>query len=182
MLSTLLSASVFALAANSFLIPIDIIQDVRVSELAPLAPQSQTIRLDCSSCPFALSSERNGRHEWTNDVKSDLEMEFSVDGSSISLNGKPFYPINFPHIPPALSVKQIQKTNDGDTSAKKWEGYHKALTMSYSLEIDEKHFPENGADAIKIVMTIMGLEGQMIQVDAVEIKVLKQANGKVRAV
>lgn len=180
MLLPFLSVGAFALAANSFLIPLDVIEDIEVSKtLEPLISQPQKVQLDCSTCPFALNSKRNGIHEWTNDAKSDLEMEFSVEGNKVSLNGKPFYPISFPNIPPALSVKQVQKANDKESSAKNWEAYDGDLVMSYSLEVDEKHFPKDGADATVIVMTIMGLEGQMINVDNVEIKLLTPDNSTV---
>lgn len=180
MLFPLLSVGAFALAANSFLIPLGIIEDVEVStNLESLTSQSQKVQLDCSTCPFALKSDRHGKHEWTNDVKSDLEMEFSVEGNKVSLNGKPFYPISFPNIPPALSVKQVQKTDDEELSAKKWEAYGGDLVMSYSLEVDEKRFPNDGADATVILMTIMGLEGQMIHVDDIEINLLRPDNSKV---
>lgn len=176
LLPSFLSVGALALTANAFLIPFEVVDDGEVSQkLRPLASQTQKIQLDCSNCPFALKSERHGRHEWTNDVKSNLEMEFFVDGNQVALNGKPFYPIRFPYIPPALTVKQVEKA-DNELSKEAYDG---DLLISYSLEVDEKHFPKDGADATVIVMTIMGLEGQMINIDNIKISLLKPNNSKV---
>lgn len=180
MYSSLLSLGAFALTANSFLVPLEVVEDTDISQnFEALIPHSQKVQLDCSTCPFALKSDQNGHHGWTNDIKSDLEMEFSTEGGKISLNGKPFYPINFPYIPPALSVKQVRKADNEDPSAETVEAYDGDLTMSYSLEVTEKHFSQENANGVVIVMTIMGLEGQMINVDNIEICVLKQNNSKV---
>ena len=56
-------------------------------------------------------------------------------------------------------------------------------TMSYSLEVNDiKHFAnpdEEEADLVSVVMSIMGLDDQMVQVDDIHIKLLKGADSAV---
>ena len=191
LLHTLLSAGALTLTANAFLVPFGISEKVHHLEtlggdvtdkiaqslkaFEVTHPDFQTVRLDCSTCPFALNSDRKGHHEWAANVNNELELKFSSENGKVSLNGKPFYPISNPPLPPILSVKQIQKESDG--SAKKWEGYHGDLTLSYSLEIEnKKHFKAEKTNLISIVFTIMGLEGEMVNVDDIEILVIETEN------
>ncbi|KAL9097371.1 MAG: hypothetical protein Q9163_006347 [Psora crenata] len=174
LLTSLLS---LALTANAFLIPGDL-EDFSAKGLAhPAVSQQQqeakTLTLDCSTCPYALKAERNGQYGWTDDVSSDLEMEISSDGDTLSLNGVSFYPITVPGPPPPLRLSQHKK--EGETST--LEGYEGDLTLSYSLEYDEKKF-EDGNTLITVLMTVMGLDGHMVRVDNVEIKAIRDAEGK----
>lgn len=140
----------------------------------PSTQQTQTINVDCSTCPYAIKSERNGQHEWTNDVSSDLEMTFSSQGGALTYNGAQIYPPSIPAPPPTLFVKQIKK--DEDESA--IEGFDSGLKLSYSMEYEEKKF-EMDNSIVTVLMTIMGLDGEMVKVDDVEIKVIKASNGEV---
>lgn len=188
LLPTLLSAGALALTANAFLLPLEIVEkiphlEVPGGDVPDEVAQShqgfevthsefQTVRLDCSTCPFALESDRKGRHEWAANVKNELELKFSSENGKVSLNGKPFYPVSNPPLPPILSAKQIQK--ESDAAAKKWEGYHGDLTLSYSLEIEsKKHFNKDKANLLSIVFTIMGLDGEMVNVDDIKILVIE---------
>lgn len=194
LLPTLLSAGALALTANAFLVPFEIVEKVHHPETLSggvprvpdevsqslrgfqlTRPESQTVRLDCSTCPFALNSDRKGRHEWATNVKSELELKFSSENGRLSLNGKPFFPISNPPLPPILSAKQIQK--ESDAAVKKWKGLHGDVTLSYSLEIEnKKHFNADKANVLSIIFTIMGLDGEMVNVDDIEIVVVEIGN------
>lgn len=181
MLPTLLSIGTFALSAQAFLLPLDFAETAEVAKsLKPFVSQSKEVDLDCSTCPFALQSTRHGLHEWTNSQKSDLKLKFSTANNKLSLNGVPFYPTAFPDLPPVLAVKQVAKKDGGEASTKEWEAYSGDLKLSYSLEIDNvKHFAnpdEPEADLVSIVISIMGLDDQMVQVDDIQIRLLKEAN------
>ena len=173
-----LSVGAFALTANSFLIPGDL-KDFSVKGFAhpdttqPLQ-EEKIVNLDCSSCPYALNSERNGGHEWTNDVASDLEMKIDSDGDTLRLNGVSFYPIQAPGLPPQLHVAQKKKEDETSTM----EGYPADLRMSYSLEFEEKK-ADDGSSLVTVVMTIMGLDGEMVKIDNLEVKAIKDTSGKV---
>lgn len=161
-LSTLLSTGAFGLAAQAFLV---------IPET-----KSQSVTVDCASCPFALNSLRNGAHEWTGNVESNLEMDIASEDDTLRLNNVPFFPLQNPTLPPILFVSQKKK--DGEVST--MEGFEGPLRLSYSMEYNEKHFKDNSL--VTALMTIMGLDGQMIKVDNVEIKAIKGADGKVRII
>lgn len=175
LLPSLISAGILGVATQAFLLPenVNLPPAHGSNNVLPttIDQAGQVIRLDCSTCPYALNSERNGVHEWTADVASDLEMKIETDGKSLMFNDVPFYPMTNPTLPPVLSVSQIKR--DGDVSI--MEGYHGDLRLSYSMEYDEKKFGDNSL--VTVLMTVMGLDGQMVKVDDVEIKVIKKADG-----
>lgn len=186
---TLLSTAALALTVNAFLIPPEIADEVQAAQQAKaeqlhtalekakakageIIPQivdhnSYGVKLDCASCPFALKSERNGVHEWTNDVESDLLMHFAAKDDQLMLNGKPFYPITLNKMPGLLYTPQVRKASE---SGKGPEGYDKDLKLSYTLEFENKgETPEDSL--IDIKMTVLGIDGQMVKIDDVDIKV-----------
>lgn len=182
----LLSASALALTANALLVPTGMLEKVDSESKAfddafmeilgnfngveVVKTNSKTVHLDCSTCPFALKSERHGKHEWISDTKSDLEMTFATEDGKLILNGVPFYPISNT-LPPILAVKQMER----ESVPSEWhhEGYEGELIMSYGLEIENKRSTEENADVVSIIMSIMGLEDQMIKVDDIEIKLIE---------
>ena len=183
LLPTLLPASALVLSASAFLLPLEFADKAdhnpqghldgvqSLNGFNVLLPKSHTLRLDCSKCPFALNSQRHGHHEWTSDVESELQLTFSIEDKTLSLNGVPFYPVANPPLPPSLVAKQIAKESHG--SAQKWDRYHGDLTLSYSLEIENEKFPGENADVVSIVLTILGLDGQMVNVDNLVIKLIE---------
>ena len=180
--TTFLSTTALALTANAFLIPQEIADDVQAAKAkaAEFVPQivdhnSQSVKVDCASCPFALKSERNGAHEWTNDVESDLIMHFAAKDSHLTLNGKPFYPVSIQEMPGLLFAPQIKKVSSPKTG---FEGYEKDLKLSYTLEFQGKK-AEDGNTAVGMVMSILGIDGQMVRIDNVKIEAIKHADGSV---
>ena len=174
MLFSYLSLGALAVTANAFLVPLYTDDKVATNDLA-ITQGPQTINLDCTSCPYALKSERNGQHEWTNDVASDLEMNFEVVNNAITFNGATIFPMTSPGLPPVLTVKQNVKSGV-ETSM---EGLDRNLGLSYSLETASKPF-EDGNSLIIITISAMALDGQMIRVDDIEIKAIKDSAGGVR--
>ena len=165
----------FAASTFAFLIPEITTEHQPETNFLPalIDTSTQSLNLDCSSCPFALSSQRNGAHEWTNDVESELDMKFESDSKALKFNGVPFYPLANPILPPTLFVSQSKK--DGQSS--NMEGYDGNLRLSYSMEYDEKKFQEKSL--VTILMTVMGLDGQMINVDNIEVTAIKEEDGTV---
>lgn len=187
----LLSASALALTANALLVPTGMLEKVD-TEFKPfddafmeisknfngievVKTNSKTVHLDCSTCRFALKGERNGQHEWISNTKSDLEMTFATEDGKLTLNGVPFYPMSNT-LPPILAVKQIKK--ESEASEVHHEGYEGELTISYGLEIENRRSTEENADVVSIIMSILGLEDQMIKVDDIKIKLVEN-RGKV---
>ena len=178
----LLPLSTLALSARAFLVPLEAANPNIPALLDLHLLQTQTIRLDCSTCPFVLPNEPRSRLESVKNIKSDLELQFSTtEEKKLALNGVPFYPYSFRPLPPALRVKQIAKGSqlgEQEQAASPHE-----IPISYSLEIaPEKSFPNTGkgeAEIINIVMTVMGLDSQMVKIDNVVIKVLKHSDNEV---
>lgn len=170
-LSSLLSAGALTLAAQAFVLPDAVVPEANSLREADSHPH--VFNLDCSNCPYALNSQRNGGHEWTTNVKTDLEMKFATEDNTLKFNDVPFYPIQNPTLPPTLYVSQKKK--EGEASA--MEAYEGMLRLSYSMEYDERKLEDNSV--VVILMTIMGLDGEMVKVDNVEIRAIKEADGKV---
>lgn len=177
---TLLSAG-FALTANAFLLPLNVANKYEAAKnhITPtlLNPQFRDIILDCSDCPYALASKRNGLHEWTNSVKSDLEMTFTAEENKLKLNGVPFYPVTPPFTPAPLTAHQIKKPEDKEAVSK--EGYDGDLSLSYSIEVHDmkgSSGPEQGATATEITFSILGLDNEVAHVDDIKIKTLSLPN------
>ena len=175
-ITNFLSTATLALTANAFLIPLEIVDDLEATKAANIVPSivdhnTQTLSLDCSTCPFALASERHGAREWTNDVKSDLEMEFAADNKHLTMNGKTLYPVTINDLPGELSALQVEK---GAGASKD----NLNLKLSYTLEIPQPQKVED-AELVTVIMNILALDGQMVKVDNVEVQALKEADGSV---
>ncbi|KAL8809176.1 MAG: hypothetical protein Q9223_003276 [Gallowayella weberi] len=176
---TLLSAG-FALAANAFLLPPGTANTFKAAEnnIGPHAidPLSRSISLDCSNCPYALASQRNGRHEWTNAVKSDLNLKFTSEDNKLKLNGVPFYPVAA-FAPAPLFAKQTVKHEEESPSHQGYDGH---LTLSYTLEVDnkKKNFLAPGKEATltELTLSILGLDSEVVRVDDIKIKALSLPN------
>ena len=177
---SLLSVGAFSLLAQAFLVipeNINLSTELSAGKGRPVVEEvfnTQDVKIDCSACPFALESNRNGRHEWTNNIKSDLEMKVSTDGQALTFNDVPIYPLGQGSPPRTLFV--TQKKKDGEQSPMK--GYDGNLRISYSVEFNEQKM-DDGNNIVSILMTIMGLDGEMIRPDNLEIRAIKTADGKV---
>ncbi|KAI4184552.1 MAG: hypothetical protein LQ348_004534 [Seirophora lacunosa] len=176
----LLSAG-FVLTANAFLLPPEVAttpNNAPKKHLISNLPQSRTITLDCSECPFALASQRNGRHEWTHSVKSDVELTFTTDNDKLKLNGVPVYPVlPPPSVPAPVLVKQIKKSEDDE--AMSHQGYEGDLTLSYSIEVHNMKSSsgaQQGITATEITFSILGLDNEVAHVDDIKIKTLSLPN------
>ena len=172
LLPTFLSSAALALTANAFLLPLQTDENGKLTNILPavVEPGSQSVKVDCSSCPYALSSSRNGRHEWTNDVKSELKMKFTVSGKDVALNGVPFFPVKALGLPPPLYAKQTKKDSEESTM----DGFDGKLQLSYSIEVESRgKFPSEDSteELLALIVSPMGLEGEMINVDDIHVMV-----------
>ena len=178
LLPTFLSASALALTANAFLVPLEVNgQPPAPFDTASMALQSQSILLDCSSCPFALKHDQHGTL-WKLGVQNDLVMDFTAEDKSLKLNGMAFYPIAMAPLPPVISVHQTRTKEEDDPTLPMDSD---PLKLSYSLEFENEKATKGPEDPVLVqaLMTVMGLEGQMIRVNDIEIKALKSSDGEV---
>ena len=178
MLFSYLSLGALAVTANAFLVPLysDEPNNDGLNSLS-INQGPQTTTLDCSNCPYALQSERNGQHEWTTFVPNDLEMTLEVANNAITFNGVTIFPVTNPGSPPVLTVKQVVKKG-AETSMK---GLDRDLRLSYSLEMTSKPF-DDGNSLIIISISPMALDGEMIRIDDLEIKAIQDSAGTVRPI
>jgi len=175
LLPSYLSVGALALTANAFLIPDGNPAWNKEAVDPKTSPQdTQNFKLDCSTCPFALQSD-DGIRKWAQDVASDLEMNIESDGTTLKFNGVSFYPVKAPGLPPTLFVSQVKKE---EQEAKEIEGEKQSLRLSYSLEYDEKA-AKDGASLVTVLMTVMGLDGEMVKIDNLEVRAVKNSDGRV---
>ena len=95
-------------------------------------------------------------------------MRFAAEQKHLTLNGNPFYPVTIQDLPGALLAAQVKKGRD--------EGVH--VKLSYTLEMEQQKAVD-GNELVTITMSVLGIENQMIKVDNVEIKTIKEADGSV---
>lgn len=187
------TTAALALTANAFLLPPGIADDVQAGQekqaeklhnavdkvkakAGEIVTQivdhnSHNIKLDCASCPFALKTERDGHHEWTDGIESDLSLHFAVKDNHLTLNGDPFYPVTVQEMPGALHARQVPKASS-DRKAYETGAYEQDLKLSYTLEFDTKADPEHDT-LVEVTMSIIGIDGQMVKIDDVGIMVNK---------
>ena len=176
LLPSFLSVGAIALTANAFLVPGDL-DDFSGKGFAHPAVTIQDIKtavLDCSTCPYAFENEHDGTHGWANGVASELMIDVLSDGNTLRFPSGSFYPIPASGLPPTLQGQQTKKEDDPSPLV----GYPAALNLSYSLEYYERKSVD-GDSLLTFLLTVMGLEGQMVQIDNVEIKAIKDAEGQV---
>lgn len=167
-----LTLGALAVTANAFLVPLDS-KDLPVTDLT-VNPGPEVVKIDCATCPYALKSEQNGQREWSHEVASDLEMKVQIINNAITFNGVALYPVTSPGLPPILTVSQHAKAGV-ETNLEAADG---ELRLSYSIELEQKPF-EDGNSLITIIISPMALDGQMIRVDDMEIKAIKDTAGTV---
>ena len=184
-LSSVFASSLLAYTANAFLLPLEIADKVEQSQAPNGAPSifnhnSQTVNIDCSSCPFALASSRNGLPKWTSGVKNDLILDLSAKDDELLLNGQHIYPLNTKAIPTPIKIKQV-KQPDGSSENSRLDD---DLSLSYSVALSpERQYTgpgQNEFGLVDLTLTLLGLDGQMITVDDLNVKLIKAAKGKVR--
>ena len=170
-LSNLISVGALALAADAFLVPFGA-DAVKTGEDLSIYESPKEVSIDCTSCPYAQKVGEDGHREWKHDVPSDLDMVFDVEKNVVTFNGVPIFPITNPGPIPLLTVTQRTKAGTEDAEEPQ------QLKISYSLEAIPK--PANdGNTLITLTLGPMALENEMIRVDDVEVKIIRDVNGKV---
>ena len=185
LLPTFLTTTALALTANAFLVPLEVADSAKAAASAIAAgvlPSSQTINLDCSSCPFALAGAENEPHTWsTSPPKTDLVMKFdtTADKKQVTLNGVAFFPPTFITMQHMLAAHQV--IQDGEVLAADVKPYSQELGLSYSIDASED-VVQDDVTLQPITFTILGLDGKVVNVDTISIPIIKAANGDVSAV
>ena len=179
---TFLTTTALALTANAFLVPLEVADSAKAAASAiatSVLPLSQTINLDCSSCPFALAGAENEPHTWSaSPPKTDLIMKFdtSPDKKQVTLNGVAFFPPTLLTMQHMLAAHQV--IQEGEVVAADVKPYSKELGLSYSIDASAD-IVQDDVTLQPITLTILGLDGKVVNVDTVSIPIIKSANGDV---
>jgi len=184
-LPTFLTTSALALTVSAFLVPLEVADAAIAPKLnddfnaATIQPSSESIEveLDCSTCPFALSSTRHGQHEWVAGVKSNLLLNFTVENKRLSLNGVPFHPLAPGELPQPMFAQQVKQESEAANEVQ-WVGAEEPLRLSFSLEFPpEQSFEESELKGQSIFFKIIAIDNEIVDVDSILIKTLKKADG-----
>ena len=181
---TLLSSGTAVVTTTAFLITPDVPVNVNSVQLQALTghPYPTTYKLDCSTCPLALSTMRKDKLEWTNGIKSDLLLKFEVKDNSVFLNGLPMMDANANNLLMPMNVKQVAKEGELEASGVKWQPFEGELGLSYSThQTNPKLFKtEEGITTLyEIDFQVLTIAGQSVNTDDVLIKLIKDPAGKV---
>ncbi|MCJ1286877.1 hypothetical protein MMC26_006223 [Xylographa opegraphella] len=180
LLPALFTTTALALTANAFLVPLEVADSAKAAASAiatGVLPSSQTINLDCSSCPFALAGAENEPHTWSESpAKTDLVMQFDTtpDKKQVTLNGVAFFPPTLVTMQHMLAAHQV--IQDGEVVPADVKPYSQELSLSYSMDASEE-IVEDGSTLQPVTLTILGLDGKVVNVDAISIPIVKAANG-----
>ncbi|MCJ1379204.1 hypothetical protein MMC17_002304 [Xylographa soralifera] len=177
---TFLTTTALALTANAFLVPLEVADNIKAAASAITAsvlPSSQTINLDCSSCPFALAGAGNEPHTWSaSPPKTDLVMKFdtTLDKKQVTLNGVAFFPPTLTTMQHMLQAHQV--IQEGEVVAADVKPYPQELGLSYSIDASAD-IVQDDVTLQPITLTVLGLDGKVINVDTISIPIIKAANG-----
>lgn len=176
MFRPLLAATVCAVAANAFLIPLEVADSAIESSdnlhANIISPSNRVIKLDCPGCAFADYRE-GGHYTWVTGVPNALILNFTADDNQLGLNGRAFYPNAKGWFAPQVRAED-------SLVELKAAGYPAALPLAGSLlGMMETPFQGYEGQVFSIDYQITAINGQKIKVDKVHIKALRDSNGKV---
>ena len=173
-----LAVSASSLAAQAFLIPIEVANSAIESSSDNLqaniiSPSNRVIKLDCPNCAFADRKDKDGPITWKTGVKNSLILNFTADNEQLLLNESPLYPV-----PGSLFAPQVH--TEESLVALKTNGYPLPLLLSYALEAGpETPFVGKEGQLYSIQIDITAIDTQLVDIGGVQLKALKDAEGKV---
>lgn len=171
----LLGATACAVAAQAFLIPLEVADSAIESSdnlhASFLSPSNRVIKLDCPGCLFA-DHRQGGDYTWVTGVSNALILNFTADGNQLQLNGRAFYPYTETWFAPQVRAED-------SLVELKAAGYPAGLQLGGSLLASAESLGENQGQVFGIDYQITSINGQEIKVDTVHLKALQDLNDKV---
>lgn len=189
LLPTLLTTSALAITASAFLIPAEV-ADAAVEATNVVDPKivndidpKSLIGLPCTNCPYALASERNGKHEWINGVPNMLMLSLATEDKHLILNDIPIYPIS-KDIRAVPSAKQLKWGSTAEDVAaldeKVGSGYGGELILSYSFEfVKEQLLEDTDVKVLETKFQVLAIDSEIVEVPVMIIQMHKQSDGEV---
>ena len=181
LIASLLTTSALAFTASAFLIPAEVANiDVEVNHHTP---DLTHIELPCTNCPYALASERNGKHEWINGVPNILMFSLATEGNRLMLNNIPIFPItrDFTAIPTAKQLKWGRNVVELAAMDEKFgKGYEGELTLSYSSEfVREQALEDTDVKVLETKFQVLAIDSELVEVPVMNIQLHRQPDGAV---
>ncbi|KAK5109123.1 hypothetical protein LTR62_007485 [Meristemomyces frigidus] len=192
-------AATCALGASAFLIPpgLSAARNHQGHDLSlqQTNPRSRTLVQTCPACAFPMTRSRFEEGDTTEQVKQDfwiqggsnsLVFNFSIseDGERLRLNGADVYsPRLLGHAPydmEAPTVRQIPS----DTSYAQIEAGREARSANLAVtgfrlaEMDTEILSPKGDMLLPVRFEIVELEGQLMEIGAIEVKMFKTNDGE----
>ncbi|EXJ93553.1 hypothetical protein A1O1_01945 [Capronia coronata CBS 617.96] len=166
-LTSALLVGAWALEASAFLVPLEISKAAQQakSELAALlAKPAHAVDLDCPGCPFFGVDDTTALQY---DVENRIHLELEVDSDqTLTVNGFPVMPKDAATPFDPVMAPQI-RVEDGEQTA--------PIQLDYAYE---RLPPVASADEpdmsiLPVRLTILGLQGQPVKVDTLEIDLVQ---------
>lgn len=176
---SLLTTSALAFTASAFLIPAEVAnKDAEVNTYTPGLTHGvdlkNTVELPCPNCPYALASERNGKHEWINGVPNMLMLSLATEGSRVMLNNVTIIPFtrDVTAVPTAKQLKLGRNANElAALDEKIGKGYEGELTLSYSCEFVRGYNLEDPNVMVsETKFQVLAIDGELVEVPVLNIQ------------
>ena len=184
--------SLCALVANALILPPGVASSSDHSlSLSIVDPKSRLIQIPCPSCAFSSSEERvednegNDEMFWIQGGANNIVLDFTVsdDGERLELFGEAIYPpqlhrnalLRGQHI----YVQQVAaQLSEVDIRSGKVNSIPLEVTSSGWKTESEVPASQDGDVIIPMKFQILGLQGQPMQLDEIEIHLLKTGDGE----
>lgn len=179
LIASLLTTSALAFTASAFLIPAEVAnKDAEVNTYTPGLTHGvdlkNTVELPCPNCPYALASERNGKHEWINGVPNMLMLSLATEGSRVMLNNVTIIPFtrDVTAVPTAKQLKLGRNANElAALDEKIGKGYEGELTLSYSCEFVRGYNLEDPNVMVsETKFQVLAIDGELVEVPVLNIQ------------
>lgn len=189
LLPTLLATSALALTASAFLIPAEVANEALEAtnlvepQIVNDVDDKHRFGLPCTNCPYALASERNGKHEWINGVPNILMLSLATEAKHLMLNDLPIYPItrDATALPTAKQLKLDSSVDEAVALDEKFgKGYDGELALSYSFEfVQEQQLKDTEVKVLETKFQVLAIDSEMVEVPVMTIQMHKQPDGEV---
>ncbi|KAH0173072.1 hypothetical protein KCU67_g1457, partial [Aureobasidium melanogenum] len=178
----------FSLGANAILLPpgISKISDSRSGAVGiALDPKSQAIKLHCSGCVFPSPQQESAQEKGDDDIvwiqggSKDVLFNFTIDANDkdLLLNGVKLYPVDGTFAFDEPTVGQIQSSASLADIKNNPDQITPLRVSSAGMSVHEETISAVNDVLVSINYHVARLESQPMALDAVDLKLLKGADG-----
>ncbi|PGH09014.1 hypothetical protein AJ79_05809 [Helicocarpus griseus UAMH5409] len=169
MLPSLVAATTLALPASAFLLTAPAFRYINGEphELDDSNLNQLELSARCVECPFPRITDEP-RVVWEDKSDSQMYLNFTTDGDTLSMNGGQVYPML---VPPSELETVLHRQSDGKTSF--------PLPVGYVFERLSPSPPadDSGAELLIFNFMVIDVAGYPVPVDSVSLRVVQLPNG-----